>query len=87
MTLTRYLAGIAAMCAGFALAILVDEVVLSNVAIFAGAWATAEIYRPRPRKPPEETRWIALERAFWVTGHDRIRCMDPRIIWLGKGKR
>lgn len=41
---------------------------------------------PKPRRPPGSAR-AALERLFWITGHDRIRTRDPRILWYGPPSR
>ena len=34
--------------------------------------------------PTAPSAKIALERLFWITGADRYRTRDPRVLWCGE---
>lgn len=40
----------------------------------------------QPRRRPNKTARIAYARLMHITGLDRIRCRDGRVIWYGESK-
>jgi len=73
----------AAQGVGFWLAISVVPPQFGTLAVFAGTLASAYLLASAPVQPlRDRTASIVLERLFWVTGHDRIRTRDSRVLWL-----